>query len=413
MGNIATKCLEVFDGNRKFDINKEDNDKDNILNQDKASNSHKNKLRKNNIYNINDILAPANTITNKVNDKNNENNDIFNNNIDNNNNDIINERDNIDLSKITKIQNTYHKHYLKNKFETKIKPSIAKKTSDHLDKLYSRLSSQGDVSQNVEEFSPDNWKLYYPSDDPFFLFEKGDVYQNQIRIKNQDDLRNLEIYEGEMNKQNKKHGNGILSNNHHVLKGTWRDDQFTGWGIKCKRNGDNFEGKFIDGELNGKGIFKNGNNLYKGDFVNNERCGQGELTTDKYYYKGEFKNDKLEGIGEISFFENGDKYEGTFSNNNINGKGVYKRKNGDIYEGEMKNGKMDGFGKYTFGDGKIYEGEFVNDLREGNGKLSFPDGKSYEGNFVNGDLDGEVICKENNKTLYKVLFSRGKLTQYL
>ena len=399
MGNLANKCLEVFDGNRRFDLSKEDNE--NGLSQEKSLNSSKNKYKKHNYYNINDILAPASTITNKTNFKN------------NNYNDDINNEYNIYISKIKKIQNIYHKHYLKNKFDNEIRPSLTKKTSDYINKLYSILSSQGDVSKNLEEYSPNNWQLYYPSDDEFFLFSKGDVYQKQIRIKNEDDINNIEIYEGEINDKNMKHGYGILTNSHYVLKGTWRDDEFTGWGIKCKRNGDNLEGKFIKGELNGKGIFKNGNDIYIGDFINNERYGIGDLTTDKFHYKGEFKNNKLEGKGEIEFFEDGICYKGTFSDNKINGKGIYKWKNGDIYEGEMKNGKMNGFGKYTYSDGKIYEGEYVNDIKKGKGKLSYPDLKSYEGNFVNGEIDGEVICTENDDNYSRALFSNGQFIKYL
>ena len=399
MGNLANKCLEVFDGNRRFDLSKEDNE--NGLSQEKSLNSSKNKYKKHNYYNINDILAPASTITNKTNFKN------------NNYNDDINNEYNIYMSKIKTIQNIYHKHYLKNKFDNEIRPSLTKKTSDYINKLYSILSSQGDVSKNLEEYSPNNWQLYYPSDDEFFLFSKGDVYQKQIRIKNEDDINNIEIYEGEINDKNMKHGYGILTNSHYVLKGTWRDDEFTGWGIKCKRNGDNLEGKFIKGELNGKGIFKNGNDIYIGDFINNERYGIGDLTTDKFHYKGEFKNNKLEGKGEIEFFEDGICYKGTFSDNKINGKGIYKWKNGDIYEGEMKNGKMNGFGKYTYSDGKIYEGEYVNDIKKGKGKLSYPGLKSYEGNFVNGEIDGEVICTENDDNYSRALFSNGQFIKYL
>ena len=396
MGELATKCLEVFDQNRKFDINKEDNQND--LNKNKISNSNKNKYHKKNSYNINDILIPAKTIINNNRDKNNNLN--------------YNKEDTIDISKVSKIQNAYHKHYLKKKFEAEIKPSISKKTSDKINKIYKFLSSKGDVSKNLEEFSPNNWKKFYPSDDRFFLYDKGDVYTNQIRIKNEKDLNNIEIYEGETNKKNIKHGNGILSNCHFVQKGSWRNDGFTGWGIKCLRNGEIYEGKFINGQLNGKGIYKNKNNLYVGDFINNERSGKGELTTEKFNYKGEFKNNKLEGQGQVDFFEDGQRYEGTFSENKINGKGTYKWKNGNMYIGEMKNGKMNGFGKFIYSDGKIHEGEYVNDFKEGKGKLTYPDGKSFEGNFIKGELDGEIIYNDNNK-INKILYSKGHLVRYL
>ena len=376
MGNLANKCIEAYDKMRIFDINKDEQNTENTINKEITSNSSRRNSRFKNSYNINDIVIPSKQIQN------------------NNKNININEN-NIDISKIEKIQNSYHKYYLKKKFETEIKPSLTKKTSDHINKYYTFFSSQGDVSKNLEDFSSDKWKTFYPSNDKFFIFDKGEVYPNQIRIKNEKDLNNIEIYEGEINNKNMKHGNGTLSNPHYVLKGTWRDDQFTGWGIKCMRNGEYFEGKFINGQLNGKGIYKYKNNIYKGDFVNNQRCGIGDLTTDKFHYKGEFKNNKLEGQGQIDFFEEGQRYEGTFSDNKINGKGTYKWKNGDVYVGEIKNGKMNGFGKYSYSDGKIYEGEFVNDIKHGKGKMTFPDGTIHEGNFVNGELNEEKNNKNN------------------
>ena len=153
MGNIANKCIEAFDKNRIFDINKDDDEND--LNKLKNSNSNKNKYHKKNSYNINDILVPAKTMINNNNDKNN--------NID------VNDEDSIDISKVIKIQNSYHKRYLKKKFETEIKLSLSQKTSEYINKIHTFLSSQGDVTKNLEEYSPDNWKRFYPSNDRFFF----------------------------------------------------------------------------------------------------------------------------------------------------------------------------------------------------------------------------------------------------
>ena len=384
MGQLASKCFNVFNKDKICDISKDDDDNDNDkINEDNTNN--KKIQKKNNMININDVLIQSKTITK---DKTQNNND--------------------DILKIQKIQNSYHKHYLKKKFETEIKPSLSKKERDYINKLYTKLSSYGDITANLNQFDENGWKRYYPSEDQFFLYPKGEVYNNQIRIKNKNDIKNIEIYEGEINYKNMKHGNGILTTSKYIMKGTWRNDQFTGWGIKCLRNGDIYEGKFINGELNGKGIFKNGKNIYEGEFINGERHGFGDFTTETYHYKGEFKNNKMDGKGEIDFYEDSQRYEGTFSENNITGKGIYKWKNGDIYEGYMKNGKRNGKGIYTQHNGKIYEGEYINDIQEGKGKLIYPEGKTFEGNFVNGKLDGEVLYTENDKT-NKVIFSKGKL----
>ena len=383
MGQLASKCFNVFNKDKICDISKDDDDNDNDKINEDNTNSKKIQ-KKNNMININDVLIQSKTITK---DKTQNNND--------------------DILKIQKIQNSYHKHYLKKKFQTEIKPSLSKKERDYINKLYTKLSSYGDITANLNQFDENGWKRYYPSEDQFFLYPKGEVYNNQIRIKNKNDIKNIEIYEGEINYKNMKHGNGILTTSKYIMKGTWRNDQFTGWGIKCLRNGDIYEGKFINGELNGKGIFKNGKNIYEGEFINGERHGFGDFTTETYHYKGEFKNNKMDGKGEIDFYEDSQRYEGTFSENNITGKGIYKWKNGDIYEGYMKNGKRNGKGIYTQHNGKIYEGEYINDIQEGKGKLIYPEGKTFEGNFVNGKLDGEVLYTENDKT-NKVIFSKGK-----
>jgi len=392
MGNLAAQCFDALSKDTICDIKKKEDEND--LNNEKVSNSNKIKTKKkNNSLNIADIIDKSNTITTNKKTK-------------------INDDSNVDIAKIIKIQNTYHNRYLQNKFQTEIKPSIEKKTKEYMNNIYKKLSIKENFSGNIEDFSENNWQNYYPLDDKFFLGKKGEVYKDQIRIKNEKDLNNIEIYEGEMNHQNMKHGNGILTTPQYILKGTWRNDEFTGWGIKCMRNGEIYEGKFINGNLNGKGIYKNGDNIYEGDFINNERNGKGKLITEKYNYIGEFKNNKLDGQGEIEFFEDGQKYEGSFKNNEINGKGIYKWKRGDIYEGEMKNGKMNGKGKYIYSDGKIYEGEYINDIKEGKGKITFPNGSSYEGNFKNGELDGEVLCFENNKQT-KGLFVNGQFEKYL
>ena len=338
----------------------------------------------------------------------------FNNNNDNNNlSNNYNEQNYENLikeEKAKKIQQKYRAYHLKNKFQ-ELKPIITKKTTNFIQKFYEKCSSGGEIVPD-NDFSQDKWKDYYPSDDNFFSFQKGKVFPNQIRIKNADDANNLEIYEGETNMDNLKHGFGMLTTPHYILKGTWRNDQFTGWGRKSMRNGDTLEGKFVNGELNGKGIFKNKESVYIGDFVNSMRCGKGDLTTDNYHYVGDFKDDELDGNGVIEFLADGHRYEGQFMHNEISGKGVYKWKNGDSYEGEMKKGKMDGYGKYTYADGKVYEGEYINGIKQGRGKLIYPNNKKFEGLFVDGAPDGEGFYTKNGE-ISKVLFSHGEFVKLI
>ena len=263
--------------------------------------------------------------------------------------------------------------------------------------LYNKCLSKGETEPD-DDFSPDTYKEFYPENDPFFNFDKGEVTQGQI-ISNPDDPNNLEIYEGEINENNKKHGYGICTTPLYVRKGTWRNGQFTGWGRESRRNRDVLEGKFINGLVNGKGVLKNNKgNLYFGDFVNSQREGYGELHTNRIHYKGEFKEDKLDGKGVIEFLKEGHKYEGEFKNNEINGKGIFKWKNGDVYQGEMSNGKMNGHGTYTYNDGQIYDGEYINGLRDGKGRIIFSNQIIYEGEFKNGHRfeNGNLIDSKRN-----------------
>ena len=276
--------------------------------------------------------------------------------------------------------------------------NVNNKTYD-IKKLYKKCRKNGTPPPD-NDFSLEGWKLFYPPDEKFFLWEKGKTIPNQILVENENDDENLEIYEGEVNVNSEKHGFGVLTTPKYVRKGTWRDGEFTGWCRESRVNGDIFEGKFIDGAIYGKGINKNHKgNLYVGDFVDNKREGKGELKTKRIQYEGEFKYDKFNGKGKLQFLKEGHFYEGEFKNNEISGEGKFKWNNGDVYEGEMTSGKMNGYGKYTYSNGQIYEGNYKDGVKEGLGKLIYPNNKIYEGEFKNGKPQGEGTIIDNGKKI--------------
>jgi tetratricopeptide (TPR) repeat protein len=59
-------------------------------------------------------------------------------------------------------------------------------------------------------------------------------------------------------------------------------------------------------------------------------------------------------------YENGDKYEGEFTNRNFNGKGTYTYANGDKYVGEFVDGKFTSKGTFTCSNGKQFAGKLEN-----------------------------------------------------
>ena len=250
---------------------------------------------------------------------------------------------------------------------------------EYLKELIDICNENGETAP-YDDFNQNAWEHFYSADDPFFMWDKGDIMPNRIKVTNPHDYKNLEIYQGDMTPDmTTRHGFGILTTPFFVRIGQWRYGQFTGWGRECRRNGEILEGRFTNGKVNGKGIFiTTKGNKYVGDILNNRLHGKGKLTTRTIQYSGDFKNNKMDGKGKI-IFNNGHQYEGDFRDNQINGKGKFTWQNGDTYEGNMLSGKMNGFGKYTYAsNGQTYEGDFVNGIKRGNGKITYPNGKVYE-----------------------------------
>jgi hypothetical protein len=285
------------------------------------------------------------------------------------------------------------------------------------DKEYIRelidICNENGETPPYDDFDQNGWQHFYSADDPFFMWDKGDIIPNRIKVSNPHDYKNLEIYQGDMTPDLlTRHGFGILTTPFFVRIGQWRYGQFTGWGRESRRNGEVLEGRFTNGKVNGKGIFTTiKGNKYVGDILNNRLNGKGKLTTRHVQYAGDFKNNKMDGMGKI-VFNNGHRYEGEFRENQINGKGKFMWQNGDVYEGIMYKGKMNGYGKYTYAsNGQIYEGNFVNGVKRGDGKITYPSGKIYEGKFVNGVPQGQGVITENGES-FPVVFRDGKAHTY-
>ena len=268
--------------------------------------------------------------------------------------------------------------------------TLAPDSKEYIEQLYIRCESYGAV-RPFDDFKIDGWKNFYPEDDKFFNWKKGtNILKNQTKVYNTNDLNNVQIYNGEMNYDNQKHGEGKLTTTKYIRIGMWRNDKFTGWGRECRRNQETIEGRFVNGLVNGKGIFwDNKGDKYVGDFVDSRKHGKGEFTSKTIKYIGDFNNNKMDGKGKIKFLQEGHEYEGQFYKNQLHGIGIFKWNNGDEYKGEMQDGKMHGMGKYTFKNGLIYEGRYKNGAKDGHGKLIYPNGRIIEIDFIDGVQQGE------------------------
>ena len=154
------------------------------------------------------------------------------------------------------------------------------------------------------------------------------------------------------------------------------------------------------------GIMDNNNTLPKKGIL---------LTQNGDYYNGEFSEGKKNGEGSI-IYANGTKYEGSFKNDYHDGFGKLIQLNGETYEGEWKKGKINGNGTRVHANGNKYIGNYVNNIRNGNGHLIFVNGESYKGNFLNGKANGNGVFKFKNGNIYEgefkdnLIMGKGTLT---
>lgn len=114
---------------------------------------------------------------------------------------------------------------------------------------------------------------------------------------------------------------------------------------------------------NGKGTYVYSNGYrYEGNFVNGLREGRGMLKgSDGSWFDGMWLQDKFHGQGTY-VWPNGAKYTGAWVNGIQNGYGIYFYANGDKYTGYFKENLFHGEGKYTWADGSSEGGTYENGI---------------------------------------------------
>ena len=158
-------------------------------------------------------------------------------------------------------------------------------------------------------------------------------------------------------------------------------------------------------EKEGWGIIIDENgNKYEGGFKSDKLDGYCRIISiNGDYFEGEIKMGIIEGEGIFYSAQKSMIYKGTFKNNFFEGNGQQTFQNFDnhkiVYEGQFKKGKREGKGKFNFGDGNYYEGNFINDKFNGEGYFKFKDGREYKGNWKDNEMNGKgtFIWDENKK----------------
>ena len=111
-------------------------------------------------------------------------------------------------------------------------------------------------------------------------------------------------------------------------------------------------------------------------------------------YSGQYDSVNLCPQGDgIMQFDNGDTYEGSWSQGKKHGTGKMTYRNGDIYDGSWENDMKHGHGVYTWSNGCMYDGDYKNDKRNGTGSFKNWTGTIYNDEQWTGEYYG---LHENN-----------------
>ncbi|XP_063171140.1 radial spoke head 10 homolog B2-like [Candoia aspera] len=169
-----------------------------------------------------------------------------------------------------------------------------------------------------------------------------------------------------------------------------------GFGMyKCGTHPVSYIGHWVEGKRHGKGTIyysEAGSSWYEGDFVNNIKSGWGiRCYKSGNIYEGQWERDLRHGEGRMRWLTSNQEYTGKWVNGTQHGSGTHtwylKRIPGSQYPlrneymGDFVNGDRHGHGKFFFASGAMYDGEWVLNKKHGRGKLVFKNGRVYEGEF--------------------------------
>ena len=332
-------------------------------------------------------------------------------------------------------QNTSNNSDNKNYDEDKIKNSndennisikkaktFMNKTKDELDNLY--MGNNLNIKNKINVFNNNlisknkNNNFENKSNEFHSLFQQKLTKEKNLAIKNtllKNKIKYEEIIKKSLNCplfNDSKEGDIkmlFLPNNDFYIGIISSQNNLPQKGILYSLDGNYYEGTFLKGKKEGKGIiiYKNGAK-YEGEIKNNLHNGVGKLSQlDGEVFIGEWKEGKINGNG-VRYHNNGDIYSGHYINSIRDGTGKYIFSNGDSYEGKWKNGKANGKGIYKFKNGNIYEGNFENNNFCGQGCFKKKKGDIYFGEFKNGVLNGEGTIINKDKEKFVGTFKNGK-----
>ncbi|GAB0196609.1 radial spoke head 10 B-like [Grus japonensis] len=151
----------------------------------------------------------------------------------------------------------------------------------------------------------------------------------------------------------KRHGKGTVYYDQERTSwysGDWVNNIKEGWGMRCYKSGNIYEGQWEKNVRHGKGRMRwfTANQEYMGQWVYGIQHGYG---THIWFLKRM----------PVSQYPLRNEYIGDFVNGERHGHGKFIFASGAVYDGEWVCNKKHGKGKFVFKNGRVYEGEFIDD----------------------------------------------------
>ena len=168
--------------------------------------------------------------------------------------------------------------------------------------------------------------------------------------------------------------------------GEWEKGMASGQGVRLLKSGARSEGNFVEGELNGQGIFisADGKTTVVGEFKDDKGNGMVTVISPNGEYVGQAKDNFYHGEGRLTS-KKGDVIVGEFINGLPDGPISASMSDGEKYVGQMKEGEYDGYGELTRADGTKYAGFFKGGGYHGKGTLVTAKGEKFVGEFKDGE----------------------------
>ena len=150
---------------------------------------------------------------------------------------------------------------------------------------------------------------------------------------------------------------------------------------------------------------------YKGTWKNGKEDGYGICKEDKFTYEGEWKNGLPHGEGVLTDEEDGSTFEGDFFEG-ISADGILELDDGSMYGGGFnEKGELHGTGILISGDGDRFQGTFENNEMRGVFEITEEDGYYAIGEYKNNQRHGVWYEKDPDGSKWDVKYEDGEVVE--